>query len=116
MPVYRNNVNAFPHSTFNWVGIDGTQVLCHMTPVGTTCFAQFGLQTDRWWILSTETYNAQVTAGEIVKALTNHKVLILYLLTSLPLTTVGIESRIKLDVAPRFRKWRWRRWPTREDA
>jgi alpha-mannosidase len=28
-------VNKFPHSTFNWVGIDGTQVLCHMTPVGT---------------------------------------------------------------------------------
>ncbi|KAI0713074.1 glycoside hydrolase family 38 protein [Cerioporus squamosus] len=26
--------NNFPHSTFNWVGIDGTQVLCHMTPVG----------------------------------------------------------------------------------
>jgi alpha-mannosidase len=29
-----NNINVFPHSTFNWVGIDGTQVLCHMTPVG----------------------------------------------------------------------------------
>lgn len=28
------NSNTFPHSTFNWVGIDGTQVLCHMTPVG----------------------------------------------------------------------------------
>lgn len=26
--------NVFPHSTFNWVGIDGTQVLSHMTPVG----------------------------------------------------------------------------------
>jgi alpha-mannosidase len=24
--------NVFPHSTLNWVGIDGTQVLCHMTP------------------------------------------------------------------------------------
>lgn len=24
--------NVFPHSTFNWVGLDGTQVLCHMTP------------------------------------------------------------------------------------
>ena len=24
--------NVFPHTTFNWVGIDGTQVLCHMTP------------------------------------------------------------------------------------
>ncbi|KAH9965647.1 glycosyl hydrolases family 38 N-terminal domain-containing protein [Russula compacta] len=48
-----NNVNVFPHSTFNWVGIDGTQVLCHMTPV--------------------DTYNAQATAGDISKALTNHK-------------------------------------------
>ncbi|KAI0248419.1 glycoside hydrolase family 38 protein [Lactifluus subvellereus] len=48
-----NNINVFPHSTFNWVGIDGTQVLCHMTPV--------------------DTYNAQATAGDIKKALTNHK-------------------------------------------
>ncbi|PSR71657.1 hypothetical protein PHLCEN_2v12510 [Hermanssonia centrifuga] len=24
--------NVFPHSTFNWIGIDGSQVLCHMTP------------------------------------------------------------------------------------
>ena len=31
-----NNINVFPHSTFNWVGIDGTQVLCHMTPVGSS--------------------------------------------------------------------------------
>ncbi|RXW22273.1 hypothetical protein EST38_g3570 [Candolleomyces aberdarensis] len=30
-----NNINTFPHSSFNWVGIDGTQVLCHMTPVET---------------------------------------------------------------------------------
>ncbi|KAI0293181.1 glycosyl hydrolases family 38 N-terminal domain-containing protein [Multifurca ochricompacta] len=48
-----NNINVFPHSTFNWVGIDGTQVLCHMTPV--------------------DTYTAQATAGDINKALTNHK-------------------------------------------
>ncbi|KAH8999594.1 glycoside hydrolase family 38 protein [Lactarius hatsudake] len=48
-----NNINVFPHSTFNWVGIDGTQVLCHMTPV--------------------DTYNAQATADDIKKALTNHK-------------------------------------------
>lgn len=26
--------NVFPHSTFNWIGNDGSQVLCHMTPVG----------------------------------------------------------------------------------
>jgi alpha-mannosidase len=27
------NSNNFPHSTFNWVGLDGTQILTHMTPV-----------------------------------------------------------------------------------
>ncbi|KAF8991681.1 glycoside hydrolase family 38 protein [Cyathus striatus] len=45
--------NTFPHSTFNWVGIDGTQVLCHMTPV--------------------DTYTAQATVGDVNKGLTNHK-------------------------------------------
>ncbi|KAF8346661.1 glycoside hydrolase family 38 protein [Amanita rubescens] len=48
-----NNINRFPHSTFNWVGIDGTQVLCHMTPV--------------------DTYGAQVTVQEVNKGITNHK-------------------------------------------
>ncbi|CCM00538.1 uncharacterized protein FIBRA_02572 [Fibroporia radiculosa] len=48
-----NNINTFPHSTFNWVGIDGTQVLCHMTPV--------------------DTYTAQATVGDVNKGLTNHK-------------------------------------------
>ncbi|KIJ07646.1 glycoside hydrolase family 38 protein [Paxillus involutus ATCC 200175] len=48
-----NNVNVFPHSTFNWVGIDGTQVICHMTPV--------------------ETYTAQATVGDMNKGITNHK-------------------------------------------
>ncbi|TFK19473.1 alpha-mannosidase [Coprinopsis marcescibilis] len=48
-----NNINRFPHTTFNWVGIDGTQVLCHMTPV--------------------ETYTAQATVDDIRKGLTNHK-------------------------------------------
>ena len=28
-----NNINVFPLTTFNWVGIDGSQVLAHMTPV-----------------------------------------------------------------------------------
>lgn len=45
--------NKFPHSTFNWIGIDGTQVLVHMTPV--------------------DTYNAQATVGEVIKATSNHK-------------------------------------------
>ncbi|KAF8604347.1 glycoside hydrolase family 38 protein [Ceratobasidium sp. AG-I] len=48
-----NNINVFPHSTFNWVGIDGTQVLCHMTPV--------------------DTYTAQATTGDVRKAISNHK-------------------------------------------
>ncbi|KIJ30485.1 glycoside hydrolase family 38 protein [Sphaerobolus stellatus SS14] len=48
-----NNINTFPHSTFNWIGIDGTQVLCHMTPV--------------------ETYTAQATIGDVVKGATNNK-------------------------------------------
>ncbi|KAF7312531.1 Glycoside hydrolase family 38 protein [Mycena indigotica] len=49
----RNNINNFPHSTFNWVGIDGTQVLCHMTPV--------------------DTYTAQATVGDVNRAISNHK-------------------------------------------
>ncbi|WOO78143.1 Alpha-mannosidase [Vanrija pseudolonga] len=32
-----NDTNNFPHSTFNWSGIDGSQVLTHMTPVDTYC-------------------------------------------------------------------------------
>jgi alpha-mannosidase len=28
-----NNINVFPYNTFNWAGIDGSQVLAHMTPV-----------------------------------------------------------------------------------
>lgn len=48
-----NNINVFPHSTFNWVGIDGSQVLCHMTPV--------------------DTYTAQATVGDVNKGITNHK-------------------------------------------
>lgn len=48
-----NNINVFPHNTFNWVGIDGTQVLCHMTPV--------------------DTYNAQASAEDLHKAIKNNK-------------------------------------------
>ncbi|KAJ8597085.1 glycoside hydrolase family 38 protein [Rhizopogon salebrosus TDB-379] len=32
MKYFFTQKNRFPHSTFNWVGIDGSQVLCHMTP------------------------------------------------------------------------------------
>lgn len=47
-----NNINKFPNSTFNWVGLDNTQVLTHMAP--------------------TETYNAQIEAGELQKSVSNH--------------------------------------------
>lgn len=47
-----NNINKYPNSTFNWVGLDNSQVLCHMAP--------------------TETYNAQVTAAELKMSISNH--------------------------------------------
>ena len=38
-----NNINNFPHTTFNWVALDGSQVICHMTPANTyTASAHFG--------------------------------------------------------------------------
>lgn len=50
-----NNINVFPHSTFNWVGLDGSQVLSHMTPV--------------------DSYNSQANFGEVVKGVKNNKTL-----------------------------------------
>ncbi|CAK9439889.1 uncharacterized protein LODBEIA_P39890 [Lodderomyces beijingensis] len=38
-----NNINTFPLTTFNWKGIDGSQVLVHMPPANTyTAEAHFG--------------------------------------------------------------------------
>lgn len=38
-----NNINDFPHSTFNWAGIDGSQLLTHMPPGNTyTADSHFG--------------------------------------------------------------------------
>lgn len=38
-----NNINQFPHTTFNWVSLDGSQVVCHMAPANTyTADAHFG--------------------------------------------------------------------------
>jgi alpha-mannosidase len=48
-----NNINKFPHTTFNWVSLDGSQVICHMTPA--------------------ETYTAQANFGDIVRSVTQHK-------------------------------------------
>jgi hypothetical protein len=62
--------NVFPHSTFNWVGIDGTQVLCHMTPVGECSLRN---DEDSTHPLS-DTYTAQASVGDVNKGQTNHKV------------------------------------------
>jgi alpha-mannosidase len=48
-----NNINKFPHTTFNWVSLDGSQVICHMAP--------------------SETYTAQANFGDIVRSVTQHK-------------------------------------------
>jgi alpha-mannosidase len=48
-----NNINDFPHTTFNWVALDGSQVLCHMPP--------------------SETYNAQAEFSELTNSIQRHK-------------------------------------------
>ena len=48
-----NNINNFPHTTFNWVSLDGSQVLCHMAP--------------------SETYTAEAHFGDVKRSVTQHK-------------------------------------------
>lgn len=48
-----NNINVFPNSTFNWVGLDGSQVLCHMPPANT--------------------YTAEAHFGEVKRSISQHK-------------------------------------------
>ncbi|KAJ2723339.1 Glycoside hydrolase, 38 vacuolar alpha mannosidase [Coemansia sp. Benny D115] len=48
-----NNINKFPHTTFNWVGLDGSRVLTHMAPA--------------------ETYTANVKINELINSVKNHK-------------------------------------------
>jgi alpha-mannosidase len=48
-----NNINNFPHTTFNWVSLDGSQVICHMAPC--------------------ETYTAEAHFGDIKRSVTQHK-------------------------------------------
>ena len=48
-----NNINSFPHTTFNWVALDGSQVLCHMAP--------------------SETYTADAHFGDVKRSVTQHK-------------------------------------------
>ncbi|KAF9892873.1 Glycoside hydrolase, 38 vacuolar alpha mannosidase [Aspergillus nanangensis] len=48
-----NNINNFPHTTFQWVALDGSQVICHMAP--------------------SETYTASAHFGDVKRSVTQHK-------------------------------------------
>lgn len=48
-----NNINSFPHTTFKWVSLDGSQVMCHMAP--------------------SETYTADAHFGDVRRSVTQHK-------------------------------------------
>lgn len=48
-----NNINNFPHTTFNWVSLDGSQVICHMAPC--------------------ETYTADANFGDVKRSVSQHK-------------------------------------------
>ncbi|EFJ52516.1 hypothetical protein VOLCADRAFT_115992, partial [Volvox carteri f. nagariensis] len=48
-----NNINTFPHSTFQWAGLDGSSLLTHFPPANT--------------------YNAQADAHDILLTATNSK-------------------------------------------
>ncbi|RKF60763.1 Alpha-mannosidase [Erysiphe neolycopersici] len=48
-----NNINNFPHTTFNWVSLDGSQVICHMTP--------------------SETYTSEAEFGDVKRSISQHK-------------------------------------------
>ena len=48
-----NNINNFPHTTFRWVSLDGSQVMCHMAPA--------------------ETYTADAHFGDVKRSVTQHK-------------------------------------------
>lgn len=48
-----NNINKFPHTTFNWVSLDGSQVICHMAPC--------------------ETYTSDANFGDVNRSVTQHK-------------------------------------------
>ncbi|OHW96609.1 glycosyl hydrolase family 38 domain-containing protein [Colletotrichum incanum] len=48
-----NNMNEFPHTKFNWVALDGSQVICHMPPAKTCC--------------------ADATFGDVKRSMTQHR-------------------------------------------
>ncbi|KAF2750592.1 glycoside hydrolase family 38 protein [Sporormia fimetaria CBS 119925] len=48
-----NNINKFPHTTFNWVALDNSQVICHMPP--------------------SETYTAEANFGDLKRSISQHQ-------------------------------------------
>lgn len=48
-----NNINSFPHTTFNWVSPNGSQMLMHMTPC--------------------EAYDVQAQVGDVIRSISQHK-------------------------------------------
>ncbi|KAJ2082492.1 Glycoside hydrolase, 38 vacuolar alpha mannosidase [Coemansia sp. RSA 988] len=48
-----NNINKFPHTTFHWVGLDGSSVLTHMAPANT--------------------YTATVSVEDVISSVGRHK-------------------------------------------
>lgn len=48
-----NNINVFPHTTFNWIALDNSQVICHMPP--------------------TNTYTAEANFGDVKRSISQHK-------------------------------------------
>ncbi|PVU91602.1 hypothetical protein BB559_004057 [Furculomyces boomerangus] len=48
-----NNINKFPHTSFNWVGLDGSSILTHMAPA--------------------ETYTGTAQVHELLRSVKQHK-------------------------------------------
>ncbi|KAJ2967345.1 hypothetical protein NQ176_g9702 [Zarea fungicola] len=48
-----NSVNVFPHTSFKWVGLDGSQLIAHLPP--------------------TDTYTGQMNGAEMIMSTANHK-------------------------------------------
>ena len=46
-----NNINKFPHTTFNWVGSDGTSVLTHFSPTDTVYLNNFSIALKELFVM-----------------------------------------------------------------
>lgn len=79
-----NNINLFPYSTFNWSGIDGTQVLAHMTPVDS-----YNAQCNLFVIHFTSLHNKEATVYTYEKKA---------LMTSSPELIKGVSRNKNLEV------------------